>query len=257
MVFTALGVIALVAFIVLAVISNMNSSGGDDASANGPTPSSSATSVPLPEETLIAEPVTPESTPQPTVAAPQPEVAPSANSVPVVAESLTPIPQEGFGVNQAELEANLTPEEIQARETIYKVIPVAANKASSKYTSPIGPRDELVGQGLITDNMATNWFADQFTPFEKDINSSGFTVQTTGYNCIMRTLTPATALQMGKVNCYYTRHYVDAEGSRVSNSEYAEKTGGIGFIDPAQIALVEVYVKQEGGSWKVDDLRFN
>ena len=163
---------------------------------------------------------------------------------------------DGFGSSKA-LESSYTAEELKVQETIFKVIPVAANEASSKYKSPLGARDELVKQSLITDNMAKTWFLPEFTPFEKDLNKTGFTVQTTGLKCLMRTVSPQTALELGKVTCYFTRHYVDQKGGKVSDNEFVKATGGAGSIDPDQISRVEVGIKKEGGAWKVDDLQFN
>lgn len=252
--------IAVVTGVVLAVVSNTAPSASSDPSgaATG-TPTSSSTVVPIPEQTFAPDPSTMPTT-APTRATPSatPSPTPSASEigVPAVAPSLKPIEMDGFGSSEA-LENSLTAEEKTAQERIFKVIPVAASEAAPKYKSPLGARDELLKQGLITDKMAKTWFLPQFTPFEQTIHKAGYTVQTTGLKCLMRTVSPQTALEMGKVVCYFTRQYMDKNGSRVSHNNYVAATGGAGAIDPDQISRVEVEVKKEGGAWKVDNLQFN
>lgn len=258
LIWTVVGAVAVAALIVVMVMSNSSQPSRDAvADTTSSSPSSSSTFVPIPAQTLEGA-----ETPQPSTGTPSPTASATPSSgntdeVPVVAPSLTPIVfGPGNGGSNEELEENITAEEITARDNIYKVIPVIANLTSPKYTSPLGARDELVSQKLITENMAASNFSPQYTDFERDLNKTGFTVQTTGLKCFMRTLTPQTALEMGKVSCYFTRHYVDAEGSPVNNQNYVAAVGGAGSIDPEQISSVEVSVKQEGGAWKVDDIRF-
>jgi hypothetical protein len=260
LVLMALVAIAVITGVVMAVVSNMSpTASGDPTGAATDTPSSSVTAVPIPEQTFEPEPSTAPTvapTQTPSSAVPSPKPSASASGVPAVAPSLKPIEIDGFGSSEV-LENSLTAEEKTARDRIFKVIPIAANESSPSYKSPHGARDELVKQGLITDNMAKTWFMPKFTPHQADLNSAGFTVQTTGLKCLMRTVSPQTALEMGKVSCYFTRQYVDENGSRVSHNKYVAATGGAGAIDPDQISRVEVTVKKEGGAWKVDNLQFN
>lgn len=255
LIWTVVGVAAVVALVVIMIMSNSKQT--PDAVADI-SPSPSSTFVPIPEQTLQGtETPTPSETsapiPSATTASPV-----TSEGVPVVAPSLTPIAFEaGNGGSNEELEKAITAEEITARDNIYKVIPVIANLTSPKYKSPLDARDELVSQNLITGNMAANNFSGEYTAFQRDLNKTGFTVQTTGLKCFMRTLTPQTALESGTVSCYFTRHYVDTEGNPVNNQNYIAAVGGAGSIDPSQISSVAVSVKQEGGAWKVDDIRFN
>jgi hypothetical protein len=256
LIWTVVGVAAVVALVVIMVMSNSSKPAPDAVADVSPSPSS--TFIPIPEQTLQGT-----ETPQVSSEAPAPTASATASpvtsdEVPVVSPSLTPIVFDaGNGGSNEELEKSITAEEITARDTIYKVIPVIANLTSPKYKSPLDARDELVSQNLITGNMAANNFSSEYTNFERDLNKTGFTVQTTGLKCFMRTLTPQTALEMGTVSCYFTRHYVDAYGYPVNNANYVAAVGGAGSIDPNQISSVKVNVKQEGGAWKVDDIRFN
>lgn len=255
LVMTVVAVLAVAVVVVLGIMSNMSSP--EPEATGSDTPTSSATAIPLPEQTFVPEPSIPATVaPQPTTAPVSPSPSPSLGGVPDVAPTLKPIAIEGFGYSAA-LEANLSPEEIQVRETIYKTIPMAANRTSTKYATPLAARDEMVKAGLITDNMANTWFLPHYTPYQEDIRKADYTIQTTGIKCIMRTITPETVLQTGKVTCYFNRMYVDADGNAVSNAAYVESTGGAGSIDPSQTSRVEVGIKQEGGSWKVDNLIFN
>lgn len=250
-------VVAAVAVVVIAVVvfvlNNPAEAKPDAAGANSTSPSE--TFVPLPQQTLPGASTAPSAsaTPKPSASATQPS---TVGEVPVVAPELTPIVLGGHGGSSDSLEKDLTPEEITVRTNIFKVIPVMANLTSPKYTSPLGARDELARQGLITDAMASGFYS-QYSNFERDLHKTGYTVQTTGLKCNMRTLTSQTPLQMGKVSCFFTRHYVDANGAPVSNMAYVQAVGGAGSIDPTQISNVEVSIKQEGGAWKVDDVRFD
>jgi hypothetical protein len=255
LIWTVVGIAAVVGLIVIMVMSN--SKAAPDVVADA-SPSSSSTFVPIPEQTLPG--AEPSASPEASTSA-TPSATPSleaSDEVPVVANPLNPIIFDaGNGGSNEELEQSITAEEITARETIYKVIPVIANLTSPKYKSPLDARDELVSKKLITGNMAAKNFSSEYTNFERDLNKTGFTVQTTGLKCFMRTLTPQTALESGIVSCYFTRHYVDADGSPVNNANYVAAVGGAGSIDPRQISSVKVNVKQEGGAWKVDDIRFD
>lgn len=243
---------AVIAVVVFISNGQANGDKGDDPTAAAPAPSASF--APIPVETPSSAAQQPS---QATTATPKPTVSPASDDdVPVVLEDLKPIEIDGFGSSEV-LDAKVTPEEVTARDNIYKVIPVMANLSSPKYNSPLDARDELVGKGLITGNMASTGFLPQFTTFQKIIHDAGYTVQTTGLKCIMRTLAPQTELERGKVTCYFTRHYVDAQGNQVGNATFVQTTGGAGSIDPTQISRVEVSVKQENGSWKVDGIRFN
>ena len=246
----AAAVVALIVFISNGQSSEENE--GDPTAA----PSSSSSFAPIPVETSAPVEV-PTAEPVPTTATPTPtQTIVSEDKVPVVLDPLKPIQIDGFGSSEV-LEAKITPEEIAARDNIQAVIPVMANLSSPKYTSPLDARDELVAKGLITENMARTGFMPNFTSFQQILHDAGYTVQTTGLRCIMRTLSPQTELERGKVTCYFTRQYVDALGNTVGNATFVQTTGGAGSIDPSQIARVEVSIKQESGSWKVDGIRFN
>jgi len=254
----ALVVIAAIAAVAVAVvmfISHQSASKTD--ATTGISSSPSDTFVPIPKQTLQGTPSSAPSVSLAPTASPSASVPPSGK-VPVVAPELTPITMsDGISGSSDALEKNLTPEEIAVRANIFKVIPVMANVTSPYYKSPFDARDELLSQGLITQNMANTNFISQYSNFQRDLHKTGYTVQTTGLKCNMRTLTPQTALQLGKVSCFFTRHYVDANGAPVSNQAYIQAIGGVGSIDPTQISNVEVSIKQEGGAWKVDDIRFD
>lgn len=248
------GVAAMLAVIIFGVISLMGSAGtADTASAN--TPASGGTTA-----SAFAQPTLPSSATSAT-AAPKssttPTPTPSATvspdgAVPVVAPTLTPLQFTDMGYSPA-MEANLTPEEVQARTTIYRVLPVLLNAASHKYASPAGARDELLSQNLITSGMAsTGYFPQEFSNFQLAINKAQYTVQTTGMQCFMRGQSAQTALQLGHVTCYYTRHYLDAQGSAVGAVRYQSEVGGAGAIDPEQQQRSIFYMKKDGGVWKVD-----
>lgn len=258
LILVAVGVIAAVALIVVAFIANNKQSEGNADAGAAPDTSSTSTFMPLPQQTLSQTPDASQVASQAPTVAPLPNESVAPGEVPVVSPDLVMIKLDaGNGGSAQDLETNLTPEEVTARDTIFRVIPVMANLTSPKYKTPLDGRDELVSKKLITDNMAKNGFNSGYSNFGRDLHDSGYTVQTTGLKCTMRTLSPETALQLGKVSCYFTRHYVDSKGVQVSNTDYVNTIGGAGSIDPTQIVNVQVSVKQEGGAWKVDEIRFN
>lgn len=193
------------------------------------------------------------STPQP--ASPTPSASPLITtppsppaSIPIVAPSLRSLHIDGPGYEQ-----NVTAEEAQARDTIYHALPILLNEASSRYSSPSGARDELATQGLITAHMAST-FAPEFTPDQKAVNAAGFTVQTTGMLCSLRT-GAGSALQNGKIFCYFSRQYIGPDGSPVNDARWTT-TGNPGAINPNELQNAVVTMVKEAGAWKVDGVQF-
>ncbi|MGN6403664.1 hypothetical protein [Sinomonas sp.] len=177
--------------------------------------------------------------------------APTAGTpvnVPVVAPTLRALHIDGPGYEQ-----NLTGEDSQARDAIYRSLPTLLNEASHRYSSPIGARDELASQGLITQHMAST-FPAEFTPEQKEVNATGFTVQTTGMMCSLRT-GAGSALQTGRVFCYFSRHYVGPDGSPVTDSRWTTP-GEPNAINPDELQNAVVTMVKEGGAWKVDGIQF-
>lgn len=247
----ALAVIAVVIFGVILV----NSAAPSGSSAKDGA-SSSASSSTLAGSGLTSAPqASAISTPAPTAsAAAMPTVSPDG-AVPVVAPSLKAFDMSGIGGYSPAMEANLSAEEIQARSTIYRVLPVLLNRASHKYTSPAGARDELARQNLITQSFADKYFSPNFSNFQSALNKAGYTVQTTGMQCFMRGQSAQTALQLGQVTCYYSRQYLDLHGNFVGVNRYMAEVGGAGAIDPIQEQRSIFYMKNDGGVWKVDSVQ--
>jgi hypothetical protein len=169
-------------------------------------------------------------------------------SIPIVAPSLRSLHIDGPGYEQ-----NLTAEEAQARDTIYRALPILLNEASGRYSSPSGARDELASRGLITAHMAST-FAPEFTPDQKSVNAAGFTVQTTGMMCSLRT-GAGSALQNGKVFCYFSRQYIAPDGSPVTDARWTTP-GNPAAINPNELQNAVVTMVREGGAWKVDAVQF-
>jgi hypothetical protein len=139
------------------------------------------------------------------------------------------------------------------REKVYAAVPIFMNSAGPQYKDPNGARDELLAKGLITENMAKTQFFPDWIPYQKDINSAQFTVQTQSMFCTLRGQAPETVFDRGSMTCYYTRQHVDADGSRVPIQKYKQSiTGGIGAIDPSEQARIRVKIVEENGVWKID-----
>lgn len=169
-------------------------------------------------------------------------------SVPVVAPTLRSLNIDGPGFGGA-----LTPEETKARDTIYRVLPVLLNVAGPKYSSPAGARDELLSQSLITQHMASTFPAD-FTAPQSAVHAAGFTVQTTGMECTLQT-SAGSALQTGRVFCYFSRQYVAADGKPVTDTHWTA-AGQPNAINPNELGNASVTMANEGGVWKVDGVQF-
>jgi len=211
------------------------------AGCSASSPQAGATSSGPPTSSSAASPTA--------TASPSGTTTPSASpSVPVVAPTLRSLHIDGPGYEQ-----NLSPEETQARDTIYKALPVLLNQDARRYSSPLAARDELASQGLITQHMAST-FAAQFTPEQQEVNATGFTVQTTGMLCSLRT-GAGSALPSGRVFCYFSRQYVGTDGSPVSDARWTTP-GKPNAINPNELQNAVVTMVKEGGAWKVDGVQF-
>ncbi|WP_138443367.1 hypothetical protein [Sinomonas susongensis] len=188
------------------------------------------------------------SAPQPSGPSTSSDAPSAAVSVPVVAPTLRSLQIDGPGFS-----GTLTADETKARDAIYRVLPVLLNETSAKYASPTGARDELLSQGLITAHMAGS-FAAAFTPGQGQVHAAGFTVQTTGMECVLHT-SAGSALQSGHVFCYLSRQYVGPDGAAVTDARWTA-SGQPDAINPNELANASVTMADEGGTWKVDAVQF-
>lgn len=238
------GVLAIIGVVIFVVVSNS----GDD---------KDAVALPTGDPTIATQAPTeaPTESSAPVVSAPV--VVPSPSAVPTVAGGLPSALSPKLKIldmgSPAALDKVAGPEERAFREKAYSVIATYTNSAGPQYKDASGAKDELLSQGMITENMAKTQFFSDWTAMQKDLNAAKFTVQTTGLFCTLRAHSAGTVFDNGVMSCFQTREVVDANGDRVSFQKYKDQIAyGMGAIDPDEQLRLTLKLAQENGVWKID-----
>lgn len=151
------------------------------------------------------------------------------------------------------VESITTPEEKVARLRAYTALPEILNAASPAHETPSSVYQDLFEKDIITAGFLaqnkdqTEWGTGQYPG-----RSAGYTYQVTGMYCPMHEQT-LVVLDRGFLSCSFTGQNM-LEGFPVNKHTVEEETGWK-TPTPDEIRQAKVYMKKDGDTWRVDNIR--